>query len=258
MKRLATLLPTFALLGLLLNVAAETALPHTFQAGDLISAAEVNENFVALADAVTALDAAKQATVAEGCPDGSSIQSIDALGGVVCHEDQIGAGGGGGDITSVAAGDGLGGGGVSGNVTLSLDTSFTDARYYTRARVDQKIADNPGPQGPPGEDGAPGATGPQGPPGAPGAPGVSGYEIVQESTTFGSPMEGNSSFTFGRSCPAGKKALGGGGGSNKFPVVIQKSQPTNNGSGWRIDFHNTSADDLDIEYTIFIVCAEIG
>jgi len=70
--------------------------------------------------------------------------------------------------------------------------------------------------------------------------GVPGYELFEESTTFGSPMEAGSFFTLGRVCPDGKMALGGGGDSSQFAVVIHASRPHGNGRGWTVDFHNTS------------------
>jgi hypothetical protein len=60
-------------------------------------------------------------------------QVLTIAGGIASWQDLGGGGGGGtGDITSVAAGEGLTGGAVAGDATLSLDTGFTDDRYVSQ------------------------------------------------------------------------------------------------------------------------------
>ena len=48
--------------------------------------------------------------------------------------------GGGGTVTEVATGDGISGGPINTSGTLTLDTVFTDARYYTQAAADAAFA----------------------------------------------------------------------------------------------------------------------
>ena len=65
-----------------------------------------------------------QRRVDSSCAAGSSIRVIAADGTVTCETDDSGTG----DITSVTAGTGLSGGGVSGDVTLNADTAYLQRR----------------------------------------------------------------------------------------------------------------------------------
>jgi hypothetical protein len=70
----------------------------------------------------------------------------------------------------------------------------------------------PGPQGPKGDPGL------QGPKGDAGAPGISGYQIVYGAEAVAGPGQFGVAYV---DCPAGKKVIGGGGGSEgSAPITL--------------------------------------
>lgn len=126
------------------------------------------------------------------------------------------------------------------------------------------------PRGPKGAKGAKGARGDTGAAGPAGAPGLSGYEVVSE--TFKEVFVVNSGGQRGLSkfqvvnCPAGKKALGGGGdlgtnegqNGNERQMIISASIPTASGDGWRVQvFNNSTSIDNNIDVQVYAICANV-
>jgi hypothetical protein len=71
-----------------------------------------------------------QRRVAKVCPAGASIQSIDAAGNVTCQ---------GGDVTGVAPGFGLSGGGTAGDVALAANPAILQQRVNGTCAVGNSI-----------------------------------------------------------------------------------------------------------------------
>lgn len=140
-----------------------------------------------------------------------------------------------------------------------------------------------GPVGPPGPAGAAGAAGPMGPagpagavgtPGTNGTHGVSGWQVVTgQLAVLGTASNGSATAY----CPAGKRALGGGGGEqNGFQGVrLVASRPmlaTRDGAGnptgatpvsggladaWQVVAENYDIDPRGPVYA-YVICASVG
>jgi hypothetical protein len=102
-----------------------------------------------------------------------------------------------------------------------------------------------------------GAPGPKGDKGDAGAPGVSGYEVVAGRSDVTNQIFNSVAIT----CPAGKKALGGGGGTaggiiaGDGPYIIV-NQPFINGDGWLVQTARaTSGGSVLLGYAI---CANVS
>ena len=95
-------------------MAADASVPNVFSNGEVADADEVNANFAELESAV---NSKQDELTGAGCPTGQVVQAIAVDGTTTCVTDAIG---GVGDITNVAAGTGLSGGGASGDVTLRI------------------------------------------------------------------------------------------------------------------------------------------
>lgn len=128
-----------------------------------------------------------------------------------------------------------------------------------------------GSQGPKGQKGANGAKGEAGARGPAGANGVSGYEVVSQ--TFEGVFIQNSGGFRGLSevktvsCPAGKRAIGGGSdlGTNagqngqQRQVTVSLSAPNGTGTGWSVQlFNNSTSIDTSIDLKVFAICATAG
>jgi hypothetical protein len=102
---------------------------------------------------------------------------------------------------------------------------------------------------PRGQTGPPGAAGAAGPAGPAGPPGVAGLEIVTLDETVAAGTFGGATV----SCPAGKRALGGGGRSSLAGVAMLTSRPS--GTGWEARWYAPTSGHT---VTTYAVCATVG
>jgi hypothetical protein len=121
-------------------------------------------------------------------------------------------------------------------------------------------------QGPAGPQGAPGPTGA---PGAKGDPGTAGLEVVRQ--TFTDVFIVNSGGQRGLSevktvsCPAGKKAIGGGHDLSAEAdqglaraIELSASEPNADGTGWSVQLFNNAGFDISVDVQVSAVCATVG
>ena len=103
-------------------VTAGSGLTGGGTSGDLTLNVGQGSGVLVAADAISVDTSAIQARVTGTCTTGNAIRVIDQAGTVTCQAVGVG------DITGVTAGTGLMGGGLSGDVTLSADTTYLQRR----------------------------------------------------------------------------------------------------------------------------------
>lgn len=130
------------------------------------------------------------------------------------------------------------------------------------------------PRGPMGFQGAPGSKGekgPIGPKGPMGSPGLSGYEVVSQLfedvfiENSGGAQRGLSAAET-VSCPAGKRAIGGGAdlGTNatqngpQRQITVSLSGPNGTGTGWSVQLFNNAGFDAQIDLKVYAICADVS
>jgi hypothetical protein len=174
---------------------------------------------------------------------------------------------------AVAAGDATSS--KAGKVKVKCPARVLAGQKKVTCRLFGKLPAGPqGPQGskgPKGSKGDKGQKGDKGDKGAAGAPGVSGYEVVNQ--TFKEVFIENSGGMRGLSevktvsCPAGKRAVGGGSdlGTNaaqngqQRQVTVSLSAPNGTGTAWSVQlFNNSTSIDTSIDLRVYAICASVG
>ena len=129
----------------------------------------------------------------------------------------------------------------------------------------------PGPVGPAGPPGSPGLRGPAGPAGADGiagAPGPAGPTGVSGLVMVSATSSSNSSEpkTATSTCPAGKKAIGGGGrltladAGDIDDVVVVQQYPSGGDppTAWTAEAAEVAKTSKDWSVTAFVICADVS
>ena len=157
-------------------------------------------------------------------------------------------------------------------VKVKCPTNVLSGKKVT-CRLFGKLPQGPkgdqGPRGQKGQKGEKGQRGEAGPRGATGANGVSGYEVVNQ--TFKEVFIENSGGMRGLSevksvsCPAGKRAIGGGTNLGTNPtqngqqrsVTVSLSAPNGGGTAWSVQLFNeeTTGGGTSIDLQIYAICA---
>ncbi len=181
-------------------------------------------------------------------------------------------------VTAVAVAAGGATSSKAGKVKVKCPARVLAGQKKVTCRLFGKLpAGSQGPQGPKGpkgskgDKGQKGDKGDKGATGAAGAAGVSGYEVVNQ--TFKEVFIENSGSPRGLSevktvsCPAGKRAIGGGSdlGTNSAQngqqrqVTVSLSAPNGTGTAWSVQlFNNSTTIDTSIDLRVYAICANVN